>query len=720
MLPGLSRTRLGLVVGALTLLAVLSSRLLFLPDGPWEQDEALFAAGVVDFDITRHRPHPPGFPGWIALGKIARPLFGDAVLALQVVSSLASVALFWALAWLLDRLTPGGRATALALAFTMSPLAWVHAGRAFSTTPALACAALAVLAWLSARQQSAWFLLALAAAIRPQLIPECSVLAAFGLAHGDRRSTLHGAAIVLGVAGACAVTLALSSGGWQPMTLAFEDHFGRHRGGLNRNLAFEELGFVRGLGHPIVAATVLLLALVGLLRALRRQRHHGLWLLVLIATTGWMLLRFHHPGFPRYTVSLLVVLMPAVAWALDAARHRGITIALWSAVVVSVVAGLDPVLAMRGRTLPVVAATRQVVRDPDARALVYSHGQFSFARLLGERAGLPLHDQRSIDTLPTLGPRSYALAGSTVRFLDGVTACTVEPTPAPARAMALGQARFDRARLGRDVVLLGKGVHAPEFDANGERYAWLSQHAQLMAPVGAHAIHLQLDVPEDMAGAQLHVGAWQFVHEGVLRPGPQSVVLRTRGCPQGCLTNVAIMGARHEASGDTRELTVRLEGAWVEGPDYTPAYARWSPGSPRSLRAHDVQLHGFEPPEQFRERRGAWTGPTATASFPAGPGIVRLHLARPQHTPGPVTLASGAEAKALDVGSTVTTVDLRTAPTDGRAQLSFTSPTFVPAQVRPGTHDARNLGLIVYAVEFFPEHDPCRPDDVSSSAGGTR
>ena len=58
----------------------------------------LFAAGVLDFDVTRHRPHPPGFPGWIAIGKLLLPLAGDPVLALQIASSLASAVLFWAMA----------------------------------------------------------------------------------------------------------------------------------------------------------------------------------------------------------------------------------------------------------------------------------------------------------------------------------------------------------------------------------------------------------------------------------------------------------------------------------------------------------------------------------------------------------------------------------------------------------------------------------------------
>ena len=85
------------------LVGVLLSRLMLLADGPWEQDEALLAAGVVDFDPARHMPLPPGFPLWILLGRLVR-LCGadDPVLALQIASSVLSVVGLWALVGLWD------------------------------------------------------------------------------------------------------------------------------------------------------------------------------------------------------------------------------------------------------------------------------------------------------------------------------------------------------------------------------------------------------------------------------------------------------------------------------------------------------------------------------------------------------------------------------------------------------------------------------------------
>ena len=49
---------------------VVCSRLLLFPASVWEQDEAYFAAAVVEVDVADSRPHAPFFPLWIGLGKI--------------------------------------------------------------------------------------------------------------------------------------------------------------------------------------------------------------------------------------------------------------------------------------------------------------------------------------------------------------------------------------------------------------------------------------------------------------------------------------------------------------------------------------------------------------------------------------------------------------------------------------------------------------------------
>lgn len=718
-LPGLPASSLGGWLTVAAVAAVLLSRVLLLPDGPWEQDEALFAAGVLDFDVTRHRPHPPGFPGWIGIGKLLLPVVGDPVRALQVASAIASAVTFWGLARLLDHLLPGGRATLLSAAFSMSPLAWIHAGRGFSTTPAVACAVLALLAWRgkTGAYCFGWLLLTLAALIRPQLLPELAVLSIAGLVQGTHTRTTRVTAVTMAAGVGMLAAAVAFAGDADAVGRAFADHFGRHRSGLAGALVWADLGVVRGLGHPAVAAAVAGLAAAGLWRVTRSSRAQGGWLIALLAVTSWMILRQHHPGYPRYAVVLLASAMPAIASAMDSLPRRFTVFMCLGFTLLGTVSSLGPLFSMHAAPLPVVAAARIATGDPDAAALAYSHGVFSFGRLEAERAGLPTFDLTSPQTPPRRPPRTYAIEGRTLHTVDGVTACAVDLKAAPARAMALGQGRFGSARLTRDAVLLGSGTSAPEVDDHGDRFAWLGIAPVFSLPARSERIQLRLHVPEDLDGAAFSMTAGDDVREGTLHPGPIPLDFRVQHCVDGCEVQMSI-GTQHRAAGDTRTLTVRLEGAWVEGPDYRPAYGRWSPGHSRTVRAHDVVLEGFEAPEVFAgERRGAWTQARASASFPSRAGTLRIRAARPQHTPGDITISTDAETQTVSLGSKVTTLTLRTTAPSGVSRLEFRSPTFVPANVRPGSRDDRELGLIVYDVEFLPDDDPCRPDDVSSPAG---
>jgi hypothetical protein len=63
-------------------LAVALAHIGFLPATLEDIDSVNFALGVRDFDVAKHRPHPPGYPVYIGLGKVAvtaaRPFSGHA------------------------------------------------------------------------------------------------------------------------------------------------------------------------------------------------------------------------------------------------------------------------------------------------------------------------------------------------------------------------------------------------------------------------------------------------------------------------------------------------------------------------------------------------------------------------------------------------------------------------------------------------------------------
>ena len=148
----------------------LAGHLPFLITAPTDIDEANFVLGVRRFDVAAHRPHPPGYPVFIALGKLARPisaLVGPAPLEFGGVAAIESRALAFSAALLgalaivplivFFRALEDSADVALAAAAVTAatPLYWFTAGRPLSDAPGLAAVALVgallVVAWRRAR-----------------------------------------------------------------------------------------------------------------------------------------------------------------------------------------------------------------------------------------------------------------------------------------------------------------------------------------------------------------------------------------------------------------------------------------------------------------------------------------------------------------------------------------------------------------------------------------
>ena len=64
-----------IILAALTLIFALA-HVPFLATSLEDIDSVNFALGVRDFDVAAHRPHPPGYPVYIALGKVATAIAG--------------------------------------------------------------------------------------------------------------------------------------------------------------------------------------------------------------------------------------------------------------------------------------------------------------------------------------------------------------------------------------------------------------------------------------------------------------------------------------------------------------------------------------------------------------------------------------------------------------------------------------------------------------------
>ena len=127
-------------------LAILVSRLMTLPRTPWELDEILFTRAVIDFEPLRSRPHPPGYPLLVGLGKLVHVVVTDPWFALVVLSVVSSIIGFFALSRAATAIT-GERDTGCvaALIFYFSASMLVHGTLALSDAPMLMFTALALM-----------------------------------------------------------------------------------------------------------------------------------------------------------------------------------------------------------------------------------------------------------------------------------------------------------------------------------------------------------------------------------------------------------------------------------------------------------------------------------------------------------------------------------------------------------------------------------------------
>ena len=62
----------GSILCSLVAAAYLAAHLPFLAPSLEDIDSINFALGLREFDVARHQPHPPGYPVYVALGRVSR------------------------------------------------------------------------------------------------------------------------------------------------------------------------------------------------------------------------------------------------------------------------------------------------------------------------------------------------------------------------------------------------------------------------------------------------------------------------------------------------------------------------------------------------------------------------------------------------------------------------------------------------------------------------
>ncbi len=398
-----------------------AARLLTLPKSLWEFDEVLFVRGVERFAPLEHRPHPPGYPLTVGLGKLLTPVLGDPFHALVSVSVIASLVGYLALVDAFARIAVTDRdrpreaigvAVVGALLFCLSPPMLLYGPLALSDAPALAFVALALAAAARLPESGLRSSVALgvfaAAAVgcRPQLVVAVvpAVAVALFLAKGAISRVKLGLAAVAGFAVVCAlwlVPLVVACGGPAGLAALLGKQAGlvaavdadSARGALGR------LGIVnRFVAHPWgpkqLSLPVLLAAVGGLVVAARRRLLGALPLVVLAAANLALALVAMDPADAvRYALPSLLAVAFFAAVGLDAVT-RAIRLAplRWvaaAALCAGFIAFTAPILRARATTdsPPVrAAAWARAHLPPNARVLVAPPLLPHAAELLGGRA----------------------------------------------------------------------------------------------------------------------------------------------------------------------------------------------------------------------------------------------------------------------------------------------------------------------------------------------
>ncbi len=366
-----------------------------IPRSLWEMDEVLFARAVEHFDPLSHRPHPPGYPLVVGLGKLLNLIFQDPFISLVVLSLISSLVGYWAMVAAFRRIAGGPDAERIAVAgavlFQLSPAMLVQGPLPMSDPPALMFLSLALAAgailWDGGGVWSALGLGAAASAAvgcRPQLALVVLPLLAVALwqAHGWRRRGEVLAAFTL-VSLLWLVPLIVAAQGFhsfliyqskQASYVATHDATAARRGISHHQLVKRFV--THPWGRKTMAFPVLALALVGIGDLVRKRRAAALPLAVLTVCHIGVCLLIMEPGDAvRYALpSVLGIAFAAAVGAQALARLARHPAAAW--LVPALVATVSityawPVLAVRShRISPPVSAIRWAERNVPPRSVI--------------------------------------------------------------------------------------------------------------------------------------------------------------------------------------------------------------------------------------------------------------------------------------------------------------------------------------------------------------
>ncbi len=301
--------------------------LLALPPSLEDLDSVNFALGIRDYDVSKHQPHPPGYPLFIGTAKLLHSAGFSEVHTLSLMSVVAGGLAVFALLILFRELdrdrSPGPLTWAGVLLVIASPLYWITAARPLSDLAGL-CASLFVQGLVLAATgvmpiAVAAFAAAFAAGIRSQVVWLTVPLLALSLLRLPRVVRLRGIAVAAGAytVGVLLwlIPLIVVSGGPRRYWQAFFNQGAEDLTGvvmlattptLRQFVRTLQYAFVWPWGYRQLAAVVLVLAAVGAVQLLIRSRWTVVTLLFAFGPYLAFDLLFQETITTRYALPLVI------------------------------------------------------------------------------------------------------------------------------------------------------------------------------------------------------------------------------------------------------------------------------------------------------------------------------------------------------------------------------------------------------------------------------
>ncbi len=322
--------------------ALVALHLPFLPASLEDLDSLNFALGLRDFDVAQHQPHPPGYPVYIAVGKVTHAIVADEAKALGLVSVVSAAAAIWALVALLTvwSTRDGTRVASVGtLLAVTSPLFWMNAVRPLSDMLGLAMALTAQVLTVRAATAPAFavaaFVAAVGVGVRSQVVwltlPPLILALLLRPAGGRGRTALVAAAGYAVGTLVWAAPLLILSGGPAAYLRALASQGGEDFAGVamlatqpSPRLLVSALyaTWLAPWGAWPIGAMVLLTAAYGFARLLPAAPRVVVWLAVAFGPYALFHLVLHETATTRYALPLVVPVAFLAATGLSALPGR--------------------------------------------------------------------------------------------------------------------------------------------------------------------------------------------------------------------------------------------------------------------------------------------------------------------------------------------------------------------------------------------------------------